>query len=90
MLYVTFCLCTWGVRLCFCHDSSHVFAPFDSFLLFSTVFAAKITPPKARPRTSTYMEGIETRKSNAAVYALLVHILCVDVSPKTAILVLGM
>ena len=41
-LYVTLWLCTWGVRLCFCHDSSRVFAPFDSFLFFPIVFAPKI------------------------------------------------
>ena len=90
MLYVTFCLCTWGAWLCFCHDSSQVFAPFDSFLFFSTVFAPKIPPPKARPRTSKYMEGIQIWKSKGALHAVLVHILWVDVSPKTAILVLGM
>ena len=29
MLYVMFCLCTWGARLCLSHDSSQVFVPFD-------------------------------------------------------------
>ena len=48
MLYVTFSFCTWGVRLCFYHDSSQVFAPFDSFLFFSTVFAPKIPLPPRR------------------------------------------
>ena len=90
MLYVMFCLCTWGVRLCFCHDSSRVFAPFDLFLLFSTMFAPKIPPPKARPQTSTYMEGHLIWKSKGALHAVLVHILWAEVSPKTAVLVLGM
>ena len=48
MLYVTFCLCTWGAQPCFCHDSSQVLAPFDSFLFFSTVFAPKIPLPPRR------------------------------------------
>ena len=93
MLYVTSCLCTWGVQLCFCQNSCQVFAPFDSFLIFSTVFAPKIPlppPPQARPRTSTYMEGIRIWKLKGALHAILVHILWVEVSPKTAILVLGM
>ena len=48
MLYVTFCLCTWGAKLCFCYESSQVFAPFHSFLFFSTVFAPKIPLPPRR------------------------------------------
>ena len=37
-----------------------------------------------------YMEGIQIRKSKGALHAVLVHILWVEVSPRTAILVLGM
>ena len=90
MVYVTFCLCTWGAQLCFCHDSSQVFAPFNSFLFFfNCVYPQDSPPPQARPRTSTYMEGIQIRKSKGALHAVLVHILWVEVSPKTASLVQG-
>ena len=90
MSYVTFCLCMWGARLCFCHDSSQVFAPFNLFLFFSAVFAPKTPPPKARPWTSTCAEGIHIWKSKGALHAVLVHIMWVGVSHKTAFLVPGM
>ena len=74
MLYVTFCLCTWGAQLCFCHKSSQVFAPFDPFLFFSTVFAPKIPlPPQGAPMDINVYEGI----SKGALHAVLVHILLV-------------
>ena len=90
MMYVMFLLCIWGARLCFRHDFSQAFAPFNPFLFFSTVFAPKTPPPKARPRTATFLEGIQIWKSKGALHAVLVHILWVEISPKTAILVLGM
>ena len=67
MLYVMFCLCIWGAQLCLCHDSSQAFASFDLFLFFSTAFATKAAPPKARPRTSTYTEGIQIWKPQSAM-----------------------
>ena len=47
-----------GARLCFCYDSSRVFAPFDSFLFFFSRICPQDPPPKARPRTSMFPEGI--------------------------------
>ena len=65
MLYVIACLCTWGARLCFCHDwSSRVFAPFDSFLFFfQPCSPPRLHPPK-RPQTSTYMEEYGNRRGH--------------------------
>ena len=60
------------------------------FFFFSCVCPQDSPPPQARRRTSTYMEGIQIRKSKGPLHAILVHILWVEVSPKTAILVLGM
>ena len=57
-------------------------------IFFNCVCPQDSPPPQARPRTSTYMEGIPIWKSKGALHA--VHILLVEVSPKTAILVLGM
>ena len=57
MLYVMFCLCPWVGRLCFSHDSSQVFAPFDAFLFFSTMVAPKTPLPKRRTPKLTYTEG---------------------------------
>ena len=59
------------------------------FYFFSNVFAPKTPPPKARPRTSTYMEEIQIWKSKGPLHTVLVHILWVEVSPKAAILILS-
>ena len=60
------------------------------FYFFQLCLPPRFPLPQARPRTSMYMEGIQIRKSKGALHAVLVHILWVEVSPKTAILVLGM
>ena len=60
------------------------------FYFFQLCLPPRCPSPQARPRTSTYMEGIQIWKSRGALHAALVHILWVEVSPKTAILVLRM
>ena len=64
--------------------------PIRFYFFFNRVCPQDSPPPEARPRTSTYMEGIQIRKWKGPLHAVLVHILWVQVSPKTAILILGM
>ena len=49
LLYVTFCSSIWGAKLCFCHDSSQVFAPFDSFLFFFSRVCPQDSTPQGAP-----------------------------------------
>ena len=49
MLYIMFCLCTWGARLCCCHDSSQVFTLFDLFLFFFNCVCPQDSTPLGVP-----------------------------------------
>ena len=57
MLYVTFCLCIWGAWLCFCHDSSQVFAPFHSFLFFQPCLPRRLHPSRRSHRHQCIPRG---------------------------------
>ena len=89
MLYFTFSLCIWGARLCLCNDSSHVFALFEWFLFFFNGVCPQDSTPQGAPTDINVYGGNPYMEIEGALHVVLVHILCVEVSPKTAVLVVG-